>query len=243
MIRKTVLTAVLLTLPAGVAFAESGFLTDYSVLEPQASESGTDLIYGAPGALERFANYNAVMVDQPEIHFSADSEYRGLKPEDAQSLAGIVRNDLTTTITQAGYAVVDTPGPNVLFLRTALSEMYLKKKKRGLLSYTPVGIVVHAGADALSETLKKVDIIEMTLEAELSDSVSAEVLGAVVLDRGQRKSKGHKEERISMEEFEAIVLEYSARFACRLDNARYPKEQRIDCYDPAAREARTKAGG
>ena len=70
-----------LTLLSGMAFAESGFLSDYSQLKPVKNSTGDDeRVYVAPGAYERAVGYKAVMVDQPEILFSADSEYRGMKP-------------------------------------------------------------------------------------------------------------------------------------------------------------------
>lgn len=244
MIHKTFFAAGLLTMLAGAALAESGFLSDYSILtlSPQQSQEGTDLIYIAPGAEERMSEYNAFMVDQPEIHFSADSEYRGLKPEDVQAISDELRTALSEALTAGGYKVVDQPGADVLYLRTALSELYLKKKKRGLMSFTPVGMVVHTGKNALSETLKKIDIIEMTLEAESLDSQSGDLLGAIVLNRGARKAKGQKEQRIDMDEFRATVYEYGSRFRCRFDNARMAESQRIDCNDPAARQARDQAG-
>ena len=232
--------AGLLALSAGPALAESGFLTDYSKLKPQASAKGSDRVYVAPGAEDRMTDFAAFMVDEPEIHFSADSEYRGLKPEDVQAIADIMRQTLTDRLTAGGYAVVEQPGPNVIYLRTAVSELYLKKKKRRLLAYTPVGAVVKAGTDALSETLEKVDIIEMTLEAEVLDSQSGEVLGAAVLERGAEE--GQEQQRMDMDEFHGTVQEYSARFRCRFDNSRVPQAERIDCYDPAARQAREQGG-
>ena len=76
MIRKTFFAAGLLTKLAGAALAESGFLSDYSILtlSPQQSQEGTDLVYLAPDAEERMSEYNAFMVDQPEIHFSGRLE-------------------------------------------------------------------------------------------------------------------------------------------------------------------------
>jgi hypothetical protein len=241
MIRK-ILVACLLTLSAGTTLGESGFLTDYSQLKPQESEEGTDLVYVSADGMERLPGYNAVMVDQPEIHFSADSEYRGMKPEDVQAIASMMRETLNERLTAGGYSVVEQAGANVLFVRLALTELYLKKKKRKLLQYTPVGAVVKAGGDALKGTLDKVDIIEMTLEAELADSQSGDVLGALVVERGARKAKGQKEVRIDMDEFRATIDEYSSRLACRLDNAKLPEAQWIDCTDPQAREAREGAG-
>ena len=176
MVRNIILIAGLLAISASAAFAESGFLTAYDNLKPQPSQSGTDLLYVSPGGDERLAAYNAVMVDQPEIHFSVDSEYRGLKAVDVEAIATLLYENLVERLKKGGYNVVDQAGADVLYLRTALSELYLKKKKRRLMSYTPVGAIVKAGTDALSDTLDKVDIIEMTLEAELADSQSGEVL-------------------------------------------------------------------
>lgn len=227
----------LMLLSAFATAADSGFLTSYDNLTPQTSAEGSDLIYASPKGESALAAYESVMVDQPEIHFSSDSQYKGLKPVDVEAIAAILRDALVARLQGKGYDVVEVSGPNTLYLRTAMTELYLKKKKRGLLSYTPAGAVAKVGMDAIKDTLEKVDIIEMNVEAEVQDSVSGEVLGAVVLERGHRKDRSHKEERLDMEELRATVDEYGARFACRLDNAKLPAEQRVDCYDPEARAA------
>ena len=228
-----------LTLLSGMAFAESGFLSDYSKLKPVKSSTGDELLFVAPGAYERAVGYKAVMVDQPEILFSADSEYRGMKPEDIAELASIMRSVAKERLEERGrYKVVEQPGPDVLFVRMALTELYLKKKKRGVLAYTPVGAVAKLGTDALKETLSKVDIIEMTFEAELVDSMSSDVLAAIVIPSGARKADDQKEERMDMKEFQAEIQEYASRLSCQLDNAKLPESGRINCTDPKARQAR-----
>ena len=184
------------------------------------------------------------MVDQPEILFSADSEYRGMKPEDIAELASIMRSVAKERLEERGrYKVVEQPGPDVLFVRMALTELYLKKKKRGVLAYTPVGAVAKLGTDALKETLSKVDIIEMTFEAELMDSTSQDVLSAIVIPSGARKAEDQKEERMDMKEFQAEIQEYASRLSCQLDNAKLPRVERIDCTDPKARQAREGTAG
>ena len=104
-----------------------------------------------------------------------------------------------------------------------LTELFLKKKKRGVLAYTPVGAVAKLGTDALKETLSKVDIIEMSFEAELVDSMSSDVLAAIVIPSGARKADDQKEERMDMKEFQAQVQEYASRLSCQLDNAKLPE--------------------
>ena len=233
---RILIAACALTLAAGTAFAASGFLTDYSQLKPVKTATGTDLIYMAPDALKRIAAYTAVMIDEPEIHFSPDSEIKGLKPEDTKALATIMRDALKARLEEGGrYKVVEQPGPDVLYMRTALTDLYLKKKKRGVLAYTPIGAVAKAGTDALKDTLDKVDIIEMSFEAEFADSKSNEVLGAAVVKGGARKAEGQKEQRMDMDEFRAELQEYGARLRCRLDNSKLPEAQWVDCTNPQAR--------
>ena len=71
------------------------------------------------------------------------------------------------------------------------------------------------------------------------DSQSEKVVAAIVIKRGARKDKatGQKLERMDFDEFEAIVLEYGARVACSLDNAKKPEPQWIDCMDNEALDA------
>ncbi len=228
-----------LSLLSGMAIAESGFLSDYSKLKPVRSSTGEELVYVAPGAYERAVGYTSVMVDQPEILFSAHSEYRGMKPEDIVELASIMRSVAKERLEERGrYKVVEQPGPDVLFVRMALTELYLKKKKRGALGYTPIGAVVKVGTDRLKETLEKIDIIEMTFEAELVDSMSKDVLAAIVVPSGARKAKEQTEQRMDMAAFRAHIHEFASRLSCQLDNAKLPESGRIDCTDPKAREAR-----
>lgn len=230
---------VALAWPATMMAAESGFLSDYSKLEPVTTATGTDRAFVAPDAMKRGGIYTAVMIDQPEIHFSADSEYRGMKPENIEALANLMRNAIKETIESRGrYQVADEPAAHVLYLRTALTDLYVKKKKRPVLAYTPVGAVAKAGRDAFRDVLDKVDIIEMGLEAEVADSRSGEILAAIVIERGARKAAGQTEQRLDMNALRVVVSEYADRLHCRLDNSRLPEAQWIDCSDPAARKTR-----
>ena len=149
-----------------------------------------------------------------------------------------MRDALKERLEAGNYKVVEQSGKDVLFVRVALTDLYLRKKKRGVLAYTPVGAVAKVGTDALKETLDKIDIIEMSLEAEFADSTSKDVLAAAVIRSGGRKAEGQQEQRMDMAEFRAHVNEYASRLRCRLDNAKLPQAQNIDCTDPKARQAR-----
>lgn len=235
--RIATLSACLMAGSALAADFDQTFLEDYSKLQPRTSGEISDLFYAAPDFYERAATFTAVAVDQPYVLISPDSPYKGGKPDDLLQLAELMRAALSERLTEGGYTVADAPGPGVLVLRLALTDLELKKKKRPLLGYTPIGAVVKAGTDAMKETLDKVDITRMTLQAELLDGSTGEVLAAIVMARDT--PEGGKLERIEIEELSALLAEYGARTRCALDNARLPPEQRIDCPDPAARAART----
>ena len=151
----SILLSAVLCLPAAFAAegtfpVEEGFLSlDLDQLTLMVEEEGgVDLIYRPAGALDRLAKYNKLMIDQPEIWLSPDSEFRGAKPDNIKAIADLIRERLTERVISRGYEVVDEPGPDVLYMRVALTDLYLKKEKRGIWAYTPAGAVSRTLANA-----------------------------------------------------------------------------------------------
>jgi hypothetical protein len=214
------------------------FLGDYTKLVATPSAQGTDHIFVAPGAIERLAKYGGVMVDQPEILISPKSDYKGAKPADLAAIAALMRQRLGERLIQGGYKVAEAPGPGVIYVRVALTDLQLKKKKRGVLGYTPIGFVVKAGTDLVKDMMGKYDIMGMVIQAEVTDSQTEEVFGAIVAERAGTEGEPL---RMDFEEFAGQMQEFSSRLRCRLDNSRVPEAQRIDCLDAAARAARETA--
>ena len=197
-------------------------------------EGGLDLLYRPEGIFDRLADYDKLMIDQPEIWIDEDSEYRGVKPDNIKAIADLLREALIDRTQARGYEIVEQPGPGVLYMRVAVTDLYLKKEKRGVLGYTPIGAAVKLGADAVRDMMSKIDVIEMALQVELLDSESGEVLAAIVIKRGARKDKqaGQKETRMEFGELAEVAREYGARLACSLDNARLPAGQEmLTCSD------------
>ncbi len=113
---------------APAQYVEHDFLTDYSSLEPFA-DGAADYRYIAPNAFKDLANYDALMVDQPEIFISPDSKYKGAKPDNLKAIADLMRSSLATRLEAGGYNIVQTTAPGVLYLRIALADLELIKKK------------------------------------------------------------------------------------------------------------------
>jgi hypothetical protein len=113
----------------------------------------------------------------------------------------------------------------VLYVRFAISNVQLKKHKKGLLGYTPIGLVAGAAKSAMtSNVTKKIDLKGLTMEMEILDSISEEQLAALL-----ETPSGKKDDPVSWVELEALITVYGQRLACRLDNARRAEENRVDC--------------
>jgi hypothetical protein len=202
--------------------SESGFLDDYSILEPIA---GTDArVYNAPGAFENFKNYKAVMIDQPEFIIAADSKYRGVKPDEAKAVADFMRQKMSEAVSKT-LPVVDRAGPGVLYVGIAASNIHLAKKKRGILGYTPAGFVVGSAVSAGEGMQQKIVLQNMVLEIKVLDSQTQELLAAAV----DKIDPGSKKPGESWADEDTVMEYWSKRFHCRLDNAGKPKDQWQNC--------------
>ena len=216
---------------ASAAGQDIGFLTDYSLLEARKAEFA-NRVYTVPNLTERLNDYKAFLIDQPEIFIAPDSKYKGAKGDQLKLLADTVRLATIERLEAGGYPVVQEPGPGVMYVRFAVSHLYLKKKKRGLLSYTPMGFVVHSTMQAAIRDLwKKIDIVELSLEMEFSDSVTGEILAMGTSPHGMRKSKSQKQDLVTWEELDAVLRTFGERMRCQLDNARTPRSEWSVCSD------------
>jgi hypothetical protein len=229
---KSLLTLMLgLCLTASAFGQNNDFLTDYSLLEKNEDKRFTDVLYKIQNFDQRVGDYNSVMVDQPEIFIAADSKYKGAKGDQLKALADVARLSMMSRLEAGGFNVVDQPGADTLYVRWAITDLYLQKKKRGILSYTPLGMVVHATKSAATRDLwKKIDIVELRLELELADVVTSEIIVAGIShQQGFRKQKGTKADVVSWQELEALFETMGERFSCSLLNARRPDNEDVDC--------------
>jgi hypothetical protein len=198
------------------------------LLEPFA-DSAADYRYIAPNAFKDLANYQGIMVDQPEIFISPDSKYKGAKPDDLKAIADLMRTSLATRLEEGGYNIVQSPGPGVLYMRIALSDLELIKKKRSVLSFTPMGLVVHTvKTGAMKNMAKKVRLDYITMELEVTDSTTGDVLAAGLISQGGEEGK-EKKQIVSWEVFEAYLQNLAQRMVCRLNNAKVPESDWADC--------------
>jgi len=215
-----------LWIPASALAQEfSGFMEDYSELEQQTERS---FLYKSPKGIGVLAQYDAIMIDQPEIVIAADSKYKSIKPDDIKLIADALRIVLINEFERSNYRLVTTVGPNTLYLRTAITDLHLKKKRKRLVQFTPVGIVATLATMPFRDVMNKINLQQVTFEAELLDSQTEERLGAFVESEG---SATEKKQETSWDEFMEDLEVTAGRLGCRFENGAVAADMRRNCVE------------
>jgi len=220
--RTQTITAIFSLFAVSLAWAEdSGFLSDYSILTPD-DEYGFTRAYIAPGALERIAQFNQVMIDQPSIIISADSKYRGAKPNDVLEVSEMLRTAMSEGVSES-FSVVTEPGEGAALISWAVSNIYLKKAKRGVLGYTPVGAVAFGAKNMVSDVVDKTRAYDVIFEVEATNSLTGEVFFAMVYEMSDKQKETEWGDAL------ALANGIGKRIGCRLSNSRLAVDDRADC--------------
>jgi hypothetical protein len=184
----------------------SGFVDNYPDLKLDPLGGGGQL-YIKPGA--NLGGYNKIMIEPIEVWLADNSKYKGFSPDDLKAITDEFYRVLLTNL-EPDYPVVSRPGKGVLVVRLAITDVYAKKKKRGLLGYTPIGAVAGAATGAY----RKVTLNDATIEAELMDAGSQDQL-AVLVDK-LSVSKGGADQT-SWDDIHKALDYYAKRLRARLD--------------------------
>lgn len=190
---------------------QSGFLGDYSQLKP-GGEDRAALLYTKPGV--SFKQYNSVMFERVTVYLSPEAQNREIDPAVMKELTDYYQNALVNAV-KDGYKVVDQPGPGVLRVRVAITDVKPSKPVANTLStIVPVGIVVSGATKAVSGD--NLGTGEAATEMEFLDAQSGERLAAAV----DRRQGGKMVFRGTWEDTKQAFDFWAKRFRERLDEAR-----------------------
>ena len=210
-IHRSLLVAGVLALSLQNAFAAgSEFIEDMPELAQDPDRPGT-MIWTKPGVGR--AAYTKVMIEPVTVFISPESEYKGLNADDLKTLADGFRETVTKTL-EPDLPVVNQGGAGVMYIRAALTNVKVAKKKRGLLGYTPVGFV--AGTVKEAAAGPSLSLKDAVLEIETYDPVSGERLGVLV----DKAPKAAEEKEMSWDSIDKTLTYYAERFKARMQAAK-----------------------
>lgn len=162
----------------------SGFLKDYSKLHPASDDSEATLRYVTPDRA-KFKKYTKILLEPVEVWRGEKSDAKDMDKEDATYLSQYLWARLDEEL-RKDYQMVQQPGPDVMRVRTAITEA-----GRGvpildnITSVHPGTFLMSKGKKALSGT--ETFVGKASAEFEATDSQTGELLGAGVDRRGGGK--------------------------------------------------------
>jgi len=147
----TLVAAALLALSASATAAtfgdyqSVGFLSDYGKLRQQP---GSDA-YGWSEPATQIGAYDKVIVDRIKIYLKQDAERGEIDPTSMKALADYFHDAIIKQL-RRHYQVVREPGPGVLRLRVAVTDLVPNKPEASVMTLAiPFGGVAEAGIGAL----------------------------------------------------------------------------------------------
>jgi hypothetical protein len=200
---------------ASKRLTQSGFLQDYSGFAPDPDGSGA-LLYKKPGM--DLSKYTKVMIDPVVIWYSPEAEYQGIYPEEIKELADYFREEGITALKDA-YPVVDEPGPGVLRIRTAMTDVV---PTRSVVVTTSPGELRHQRpfptADPESGRTHLIILGQAAIEAEFLDSETNERQAAYI-DRSVRGTQPDGQRGNSWGAVKDAFRQWAKKLRQRLDEA------------------------
>lgn len=206
LLKRSLLVAGLLAISLHQAVAaDSKFIDNMPQLAQDPDRAGA-MIWTRPDV--KRAAYTKVMIEPITIFISPNSEYQDIDANELKALADGFNETLIKTL-EPEIAVLNKAGPGVVYMRAALTDIKLAKKKRGLLSYTPIGLVATAIADAAGA---RISLKDAAVEIEMLDSVTGERLG-VLVDKAPTAAGS---ETLSWDSINEVFKFYAERFKARM---------------------------
>jgi len=160
----------------------SGFLKDYSLLQPDEDGSGA-LRYRNPNIDTK--KYKKILFERVQVGIKGDAEYKNIDPTELKALTDYFQEAVKRELGTA-YPIVDEPGPDVLRVRSAITELVPTKT-----GYSVVALVVPYAtiADLAAGKISKGSpyLGEAAIEAEGIDGMTGDLVFAYVERRIGKK--------------------------------------------------------
>ena len=171
--------------PSFGEYKAKGFLTSYSNIK---AKEGEDRVYRYVNPAVDASRYKKLMIERIRIWLKPGTEDRGIDPAELKELVDYFHKAIVEAV-QDSYPVVEEPGPDVLRVRIAVTNVVPNKVEASVVSLVvPYLWVGEAGAGAATGAPGSTPFVgEATIEFEALDSASSEQVAAFIGTRIGKK--------------------------------------------------------
>jgi hypothetical protein len=195
--------------------SQSGFLSDYSTLQPDSKNADLLIYFKNQDDLK---NTTKFVIDPIEVYLLPEGDRRAIEVEDLAKLTQTFSDAIKDQLTGSGrYEVVTEPGPGVMRLRIALTNVEPTSGKKNAAikgATTAASIAVAPGA---SLVVPRFSVGKVSIEGELVDSESGQVEVAFMTSKtGRRYFSGLKQYQ-TWGDINAAFKSWAKNFVQRVD--------------------------
>jgi len=191
--------------------SHSGFLSDYSQLQPAPDREGVALY------IDRSADYRPytkLMFEPVQILLTPNPEYPQV-PQDALARMGMQFQESLRRALEPTYQVVSTPGPDVLRVRAAITGVQPAKPPASAIDYLPFKAIYNVGREAAGAGPR---VAEMTAEMEVLGPNGKRLMAATSTRKGDMTLP--QGDQITWSALQSISDYWAKNFRMRLDELR-----------------------
>ena len=105
-------------------------MSDYSKLAPV--EGDKDAFRYVDGSVD-FSKYKKLLIDRIKVWYKEDSDYKGIDPDELKALTDYFQQAIVKAVGN-DYEVVMEPGPDVLRVRIAVTDVVPNKPEASVVS-------------------------------------------------------------------------------------------------------------
>jgi hypothetical protein len=175
-----VMVGIALTTATGCAkkgHPTTGFIKDYPEFK-EGPYGGADWVYIKEEV--DFKKYHKIMMDHVVFYWQDDAKYEGIQPEVLNELSEAFHRAMVETL-NPHYPLVDKPGPDVLRLRFALTDVVPSRPALNTITtILPVGLGIGLVQYGVTGKGGGMFVGEASIEMEALDSETNERVGAAI---------------------------------------------------------------
>ena len=153
--------------------------------------------YITPGADP--GSYDKIMVGGVTFYFAEKSKTKDIDADEMKQISDAMKAALVSAAIGKAEVVL-SPGPTTVLINVAITEINMQNKKRGLFSYTPMGLVASTAGNL---TGMRIRLRDAALEGEAVDSMTGDVISVFRVDEvgnfDDNKGMSWEDLRVTME--------------------------------------------
>lgn len=124
------------------------------------------------------SKYSKMILGNVTFYFADDSKAKDIDADEAKQISDAMKAAMIAAAMDHAEVVL-SPGPGAALINIAITEIDMQNKKRGLLGYTPIGLVMTTAGNL---TGLRMQLRSAKLEGELVDSQTGDIISVFRID-------------------------------------------------------------